>query len=185
VPSRKSAGSGEGWCTCRRCMRAGRRRQRTARSGGVRGAVRLTVLHRHVGTVARRSRTCSAPRATRQSSPPSEPPECAEATPCRSSVLPTRIPTRRCETSTTTCWSGPERSGRSTPTCRRPTGPSASRTAHCRTGERTTTPPLSHDEQNAAIAAYVRWRNARIQPKVNFAVGSPICTWTSCPVKAA
>jgi transposase len=43
----------------------------------------------------------------------------------------------------------------------------------------------SHAEQNAAIAAYVRWRNARAQPKVNFAVGSPIRTWTDYPVKAA
>jgi hypothetical protein len=29
-------------------------------------------------------------------------------------------------------------------------------------------------EQNAAIAGYVRWHNTRAQPKVNFAVGSPI-----------
>jgi hypothetical protein len=43
----------------------------------------------------------------------------------------------------------------------------------------------SHEEQNAAIAAYVRWRNARAKPKTNFAVGSPIRTWTSYPVKAA
>jgi hypothetical protein len=43
----------------------------------------------------------------------------------------------------------------------------------------------SHDEQNAAIATYVRWRNARAHPKVNFAVRSPIRTWTSYPVKAA
>ena len=43
----------------------------------------------------------------------------------------------------------------------------------------------SHAEQNTAIAGYVRWRNARAQPKVNFAVGSPIRTWTSYPVKAA
>ena len=43
----------------------------------------------------------------------------------------------------------------------------------------------SHDEQNARIAAYVRWRNTRAQPKVNFAVGSSIRTWTSYPVKAA
>ncbi|MHA6623741.1 IS630 family transposase [Pseudonocardia sp. DLS-67] len=43
----------------------------------------------------------------------------------------------------------------------------------------------SHEEQNTAIAAYVRWRNARAQPKVNFAVGSPIRTWTSYPAKAA
>ncbi|GGT46764.1 hypothetical protein GCM10010176_107110 [Nonomuraea spiralis] len=31
----------------------------------------------------------------------------------------------------------------------------------------------SHDEQNAAIGAYVRWRNARAQPKTNFAASSP------------
>lgn len=43
----------------------------------------------------------------------------------------------------------------------------------------------SHEEQNAAIAAYVRWRNARAQPKTNFAVDSPIRSWTSYPVKAA
>jgi hypothetical protein len=43
----------------------------------------------------------------------------------------------------------------------------------------------SHDEQNAAIASYVRWRNARAQPKTNVAVNSPIRTWTSCSIKAA
>jgi transposase len=43
----------------------------------------------------------------------------------------------------------------------------------------------SHAEQNAAIAAYVRWRNTQAQPKVDFAVGSPIRTWTDYPVKAA
>jgi hypothetical protein len=43
----------------------------------------------------------------------------------------------------------------------------------------------SHDEQNAAIGSYVRWRNARAKPKTNFGVGSPIRTWTSYPVKAA
>lgn len=43
----------------------------------------------------------------------------------------------------------------------------------------------SHEEQNDAIAAYVRWRNARAQPKTNFAVDSPIRTWTSYPAKAA
>ncbi|WP_030944552.1 transposase [Streptomyces sp. NRRL S-646] len=30
----------------------------------------------------------------------------------------------------------------------------------------------SHDEQNAAIAAYIRWRNARTEPKTNFAPDS-------------
>ncbi|WP_142100002.1 transposase [Pseudonocardia cypriaca] len=43
----------------------------------------------------------------------------------------------------------------------------------------------SHDEQNAAVAAYVRWRNASAQPKTNFAVDSPIRTWTSYTVEAA
>ena len=43
----------------------------------------------------------------------------------------------------------------------------------------------SHTEQNAAIAGYVHWRNARAQPKVNFAVNSPIRTWTDYPTKAA
>ncbi|MEK6439199.1 transposase [Pseudonocardia sp. T1-2H] len=43
----------------------------------------------------------------------------------------------------------------------------------------------THEEQNAAIGSYVRWRNARAQPKVNFAVNSPIRSWTSYPAKAA
>ena len=43
----------------------------------------------------------------------------------------------------------------------------------------------SHAQQNAAIAAYVRWRNAYTEPKVNFAIDSPIRTWTDYPVKAA
>jgi hypothetical protein len=43
----------------------------------------------------------------------------------------------------------------------------------------------SHAEQNTAIAAYVRWHNARAQPKTNFAVDSPIRSWTSYPVKTA
>jgi TusA-related sulfurtransferase len=43
----------------------------------------------------------------------------------------------------------------------------------------------SHAEQNAVIAGYVRWRNTRAQPKVNFAVGSPIRSWTHYPAKAA
>jgi transposase len=43
----------------------------------------------------------------------------------------------------------------------------------------------SHAEQNTAIAAYVRRRNARAQPKANFAVGPPIRTWTNYPAKAA
>jgi transposase len=42
----------------------------------------------------------------------------------------------------------------------------------------------SHAAQNAAISAYVRWRNTRAQPKANFAVGSPTRAWTDCPAKA-
>jgi len=42
----------------------------------------------------------------------------------------------------------------------------------------------SHGEQNSAIAGYVRWRNARARPKVNFAINSPIRTWTDYPTKA-
>ncbi|GGY77706.1 hypothetical protein OHA57_38370 (plasmid) [Streptomyces anulatus] len=43
----------------------------------------------------------------------------------------------------------------------------------------------SHDEQNAAISAYIRWRNARAEPKANFAPDSPIRTWTEYPAKTA
>jgi len=43
----------------------------------------------------------------------------------------------------------------------------------------------SHDEQNAAIGAYVRWRNQHARPKVNFAASSPIRSWTSYPAKVA
>ncbi|MFJ4189394.1 transposase [Kitasatospora sp. NPDC089509] len=43
----------------------------------------------------------------------------------------------------------------------------------------------SHDEQNAAIGAYIRWHNARAEPKTNFAPDSPIRTWTDYPAKAA
>lgn len=43
----------------------------------------------------------------------------------------------------------------------------------------------SHGEQNAAIAAYVRWRNARAEPKTAFAPESPIRAWTQYPAKAA
>lgn len=43
----------------------------------------------------------------------------------------------------------------------------------------------SHDEQNAAIAAYVRWHNTRAEPKTNFAPDSPIRSWTDYPAKAA
>jgi transposase len=43
----------------------------------------------------------------------------------------------------------------------------------------------THDEQNAAIGGYVRWRNAQAQPKTNFAASSPIRSWTSYPAKVA
>lgn len=39
----------------------------------------------------------------------------------------------------------------------------------------------SHTEQNAAIAAYMRWRNARAEPKTRFAPDSPIRSWTEYP----
>jgi hypothetical protein len=43
----------------------------------------------------------------------------------------------------------------------------------------------SRDEQNAAIAAYVRWHNTHAKPKTNFAPESPIRSWTDYPSKAA
>jgi transposase len=43
----------------------------------------------------------------------------------------------------------------------------------------------SHQEQNTAIAAYVRWHNAQAEPKTSFAPDSPIRTWTRYPDKAA
>jgi transposase len=43
----------------------------------------------------------------------------------------------------------------------------------------------SHAEQNAAIAAYIRWHNNKAKPKVNFAASSPIRSWTSYPAKVA
>jgi transposase len=43
----------------------------------------------------------------------------------------------------------------------------------------------SHGEQNAAIAAYIRWRNARAEPKTAFAPESPIRAWTQYPAKPA
>lgn len=43
----------------------------------------------------------------------------------------------------------------------------------------------THDEQNAAIAAYIRWRNSRAEPKTRFAPESPIRQWTAYPAKAA
>ncbi|WP_225223519.1 MULTISPECIES: hypothetical protein [Rhodococcus] len=39
----------------------------------------------------------------------------------------------------------------------------------------------SHTEQNAAIAAYMRWRNTPAEPKTSFAPDSPIRTWTEYP----
>ncbi|SNS26967.1 hypothetical protein SAMN05216276_1006240 [Streptosporangium subroseum] len=42
-----------------------------------------------------------------------------------------------------------------------------------------------HDEQNAAIDACVRRRNAQARPKTGFAAGSPIRSWTGYPPKAA
>ena len=39
----------------------------------------------------------------------------------------------------------------------------------------------SHGEQNAEIAAYVRWRNARAEPKSNYAPDSSIRSWTEYP----
>lgn len=43
----------------------------------------------------------------------------------------------------------------------------------------------THDDQNAAIAAYIRWHNHNAQPKVSFATSSPIRSWTSYPAKVA
>ncbi|SDD13908.1 transposase, partial [Actinokineospora iranica] len=43
----------------------------------------------------------------------------------------------------------------------------------------------THGEQNAAIEGYIRWRNARTQPKTAFATDSPIRTWTHYPTKVA
>ena len=43
----------------------------------------------------------------------------------------------------------------------------------------------SHAEQNAAINAYIRWHNARAEPKTGFATDSPTRTWTHYPAKAA
>ena len=37
----------------------------------------------------------------------------------------------------------------------------------------------THAEQADAIAAYIRWRNARAEPKRDFASRSVIPTWTS------
>lgn len=43
----------------------------------------------------------------------------------------------------------------------------------------------SHAEQNAAIAAYIRRRNTRAQPKTGFATDPPIRIWTDYPAKVA
>nr|WP_235613913.1 IS630 family transposase [Streptomyces olivochromogenes] len=43
----------------------------------------------------------------------------------------------------------------------------------------------THEERNAAIAAYVRRRNARANPKTNFAPASPVRSWTEYLAKAA
>ncbi|GAA2682307.1 MULTISPECIES: hypothetical protein [Actinosynnema] len=46
-------------------------------------------------------------------------------------------------------------------------------------------PHRTHAEQNAAIAAYIRWRNARARPKTGCATDSPIRSWTDYPTKVA
>jgi transposase len=43
----------------------------------------------------------------------------------------------------------------------------------------------SHEVQNAAIAAYIRWHNSQAEPKTSFAATSPIRGWTSYPAKVA
>src|ERR1700750_3107139 len=43
----------------------------------------------------------------------------------------------------------------------------------------------THAGQGDAIAMYIRWRNARAQPKRGFAPGSVIRTWTSYKNKGA
>jgi hypothetical protein len=43
----------------------------------------------------------------------------------------------------------------------------------------------THTAQNAAIDRYIRWRNARAEPKTGFATDSLIRTWTHYPTKAA
>ncbi|MGF1425377.1 hypothetical protein [Kitasatospora sp. LaBMicrA B282] len=52
-------------------------------------------------------------------------------------------------------------------------------------GRRPGTDHRGHDDQNPAIAAYVRWHNARAHPKSNFAPGSVIRGWTDYPARAA
>lgn len=43
----------------------------------------------------------------------------------------------------------------------------------------------THGEQGDAIAGYLRWRNARAQPKRDFTPHSVIRTWTSYQNKVA
>ncbi|MFD7641667.1 transposase [Kitasatospora sp. NPDC059795] len=43
----------------------------------------------------------------------------------------------------------------------------------------------SHDEQNAAVAAYVRRHNTRAEPETNFAPDSAIRSWTDYPARTA
>jgi hypothetical protein len=43
----------------------------------------------------------------------------------------------------------------------------------------------SHDEQNAAVGAYITWRNARAEPRTDFAPDSPIRKGTGYPARAA
>ncbi|WP_218125775.1 transposase [Sinosporangium album] len=43
----------------------------------------------------------------------------------------------------------------------------------------------SHAEQGDAIAAYLRWRNARAEPKRDFAPGSVIRSWTGYKTNVA
>lgn len=43
----------------------------------------------------------------------------------------------------------------------------------------------SHGEQDAAIAACIRWCNARAEPKTNLAPDSPIRQWSEHPAMAA
>ncbi|GAA2698356.1 MULTISPECIES: hypothetical protein [Actinosynnema] len=43
----------------------------------------------------------------------------------------------------------------------------------------------SHTKQNATLAAYIRWRNARDRPKTGFATDLSIRTCTDHPIKVA
>jgi hypothetical protein len=45
--------------------------------------------------------------------------------------------------------------------------------------------PRTHAWQGEMIAAYVRWRNTRAQPKRNFAPNSVIRTWTDYKINVA